>query len=453
MSWDIALNNRHTIKGGIVTGDNEVLQRLWIRLNRELGEWFLNTEVGLPWYQNGYGMLGSKPSRKNDIDLLIRREINTTEGVNQILKYNTIYTTASREYAVYCLIELESQRTIDVTFGVNMDFSAGGGSGMPIIPAEFIKFDNGLTLQQMYDQGLLQGEPGESATIDIGDTVTLPPGESATVENVGTSSKALLKFGVPEGVAGKEGLPGPAGPAGPAGDPGPQGPQGIQGPAGDPGPAGPAGDPGPAGPAGDPGPAGEQGPAGPRGPQGIQGPAGPAGPRGPAGPAGEQGPAGPAGPRGPAGPAGEQGPAGPAGPRGPQGIQGPAGDPGPQGPGNDVRVGADNVWSDRVFIGKYTAANGTSYNIYRYAIVKTLTKQKTVWSTPITVNHCLHISGVYFTNNAAVELNSTLPYSSSKYSGGFIYLPTRTQVSVELFDAKHIGAHARILLDIVDAPA
>lgn len=175
MSWDIALNNRHTIKGGIVTGDNEVLQRLWIRLNRELGEWFLNTEVGLPWYQNGYGMLGSKPSRKNDIDLLIRREINTTEGVSQILKYNTIYTTASREYAVYCLIELESQRTIDVTFGVNMDFFAGGGSGMPIIPAEFIKFDNGLTLQQMYDQGLLQGEPGESATIDIGDTVTLPP--------------------------------------------------------------------------------------------------------------------------------------------------------------------------------------------------------------------------------------------------------------------------------------
>ena len=387
MSWDIALNNRHTIKGGIVTGDNEVLQRLWIRLNRELGEWFLNTEVGLPWYQNGYGMLGSKPSRKNDIDLLIRREINTTEGVNQILKYNTIYTTASREYAVYCLIELESQRTIDVTFGVNMDFSAGGGSGMPIIPAEFIKFDNGLTLQQMYDQGLLQGEPGESATIDIGDTVTLPPGESATVENVGTSSKALLKFGVPEGVAGKEGLPGPAGPAGPAGDPGPQGPQGIQGP------------------------------AGPRGPQGIQGPAGP------------------------------------AGPRGPQGIQGPAGDPGPQGPGNDVRVGADNAWSDRVFIGKYTAANGTSYNIYRYAIVKTLTTQKTTWSTPITVNHCLHISGVYFYKNATLELSSTLPYSSSKYSGGFIYLPTRTSVSVELFDTTHIGVQARILLDIVDAPA
>ena len=399
MSWDIALNNRHTIKGGIVTGDNEVLQRLWIRLNRELGEWFLNTEVGLPWYQNGYGMLGSKPSRKNDIDLLIRREINTTEGVNQILKYNTIYTTASREYAVYCLIELESQRTIDVTFGVNMDFSAGGGSGMPIIPAEFIKFDNGLTLQQMYDQGLLQGEPGESATIDIGDTVTLPPGESATVENVGTSSKALLKFGVPEGVAGKEGLPGPAG------DPGPQGPQGIQGPAGDPGPAGPAG---------------EQGPAGP------------------AGPAGDPGPAGPAGD---------------PGPQGPQGIQGPAGDPGPQGPGNDVRVGALNVWSARVFIGKYTAANGTSYNIYRYAIDKTLTGLKTAWRTPITVNHCLNISGVYVYNNATVELNSTLPVSSSKYSGGFIYLPNRTQVSVELFDNAHIGVSARILLDIIDAPA
>lgn len=392
MSWDIALNNRHTIKGGIVTGDNEVLQRLWIRLNRELGEWFLNTEVGLPWYQNGYGMLGSKPSRKNDIDLLIRREINTTEGVSQILKYNTIYTTASREYAVYCLIELESQRTIDITFGVNMDFSAGGGSGMPIIPAEFIKFDNGLTLQQMYDQGLLQGEPGESATIDIGNTFTLPPGASATVDNIGTSSKALLQFGIPEGVAGKEGLPGPAG---------------APGEAGATGPAGPAGPMGPQGTKGDPG---EDGAPGEQGPQGIQGP------------------------------------------RGLQGETGPKGDPGPQGPGNDVKVGNKNVWGGPIIIGKYTAANGTSYNIYRYAIDKVLTSKVTVWNAPKAV-HCLNIYGIYFVNGAALTLSSTLPVSSSsKYSGGFIYMPSPSQVSVELFDSTHIGKTGRIILDYVDAP-
>ena len=106
-----------------------------------------------------------------------------------------------------------------------------------------------------------------------------------------------------------------------------------------------------------------------------------------------------------------------------------------------------------MFIGKYTAANGTSYNIYRYAIDKTLNSRQTIWNTPITVNHCLHISGVYFYKDSTVELNSTLPLSSSKYSGGFIYLLDRKQVSVELFDTAHIGVKARILLDIVDAPA
>ena len=106
-----------------------------------------------------------------------------------------------------------------------------------------------------------------------------------------------------------------------------------------------------------------------------------------------------------------------------------------------------------MFIGKYTAANGTSYNIYRYAIDKALTGIKTIWNTPITVNHCLHISGVYVYKNSTIELNSTLPVSSSKYSGGFIYLLSRTQVSVELFDNAHIGVRARILLDIIDAPA
>lgn len=430
MSWDIALNNRHTIKGGIVTGDNEVLQRLWIRLNRELGEWFLNTEVGLPWYQNGYGMLGSKPSRKNDIDLLIRREINTTEGVSQILKYNTIYTTASREYAVYCLIELESQRTIDITFGVNMDFSAGGGSGMPIIPAEFIKFDNGLTLQQMYDQGLLQGEPGESATIDIGNTFTLPPGASATVDNIGTSSKALLQFGIPEGVAGKEGLPGPAG---------------APGEAGATGPAGPAGPMGPQGTKGDPG---EDGAPGAQGPQGIQGPRGLQGETGPKGDPGPQGPKGDTGATGAQGPQGPTGATGPAGARGATGATGPAG---PQGPGNDVKVGNKNVWGGPIIIGKYTAANGTSYNIYRYAIDKVLTSKVTVWNAPKAV-HCLNIYGIYFVNGAALTLSSTLPVSSSKYSGGFIYMPSPSQVSVELFDSTHIGKTGRIILDYVDAP-
>ena len=220
MSWDIALNSRGTLAGGVVTGDDEVLQRLWIRLNRELGEWFLNTEVGLPWYQNGYGILGSKPQRKNDIDLLIRREISRTEGIVQILKYNAIYASGTRIYDVYCVVLLKNNRTTEFTFGVSM--APQGGTSMPVIPASFIKFDNGKTLQDLYDSGELQGpeglpgnpgEDGEAATIAVGATTSLAPGSDAYVTNVGDGTHAILNFGIPYGARGADGIQGPRGPA------------------------------------------------------------------------------------------------------------------------------------------------------------------------------------------------------------------------------------------------
>jgi hypothetical protein len=46
-----------------------------------------------------------------------------------------------------------------------------------------------------------KGDTGDDATIQVGDTVTLAPGEPATVENVGTPGAAVLNFGIPAGAA------------------------------------------------------------------------------------------------------------------------------------------------------------------------------------------------------------------------------------------------------------
>ncbi len=48
----------------------------------------------------------------------------------------------------------------------------------------------------------LRGPAGTNATIEIGETSTLAPGSSATVENVGTPSEAILNFGIPKGADG-----------------------------------------------------------------------------------------------------------------------------------------------------------------------------------------------------------------------------------------------------------
>lgn len=52
------------------------------------------------------------------------------------------------------------------------------------------------------------GRDGESATIEVASTTTLPAGSSATVENVGTDSAARLAFGIPKGDKGDKGDPG-----------------------------------------------------------------------------------------------------------------------------------------------------------------------------------------------------------------------------------------------------
>lgn len=64
------------------------------------------------------------------------------------------------------------------------------------------------------------GSNGAAATVSVGSTTTLSPGTSATTTNSGTTSAAILNFGIPAGVKGD------------TGDTGPQGIQGIQGPTG-----------------------------------------------------------------------------------------------------------------------------------------------------------------------------------------------------------------------------
>lgn len=175
------------------------------------------------------------------------------------------------------------------------------------------------------------GPPGAAATIRIGTTTTLAPGEPAAVTNSGTESDVVLNFGIPRGPDGSGG--GESGgyyrpSVSEAGELSWTPSQSdmptvatvnIKGPKGDPGEQGPRGE------AGEQGPAGLQGPKGDPGLQGEQGIQGPEGPEGPRGPEGEQGPQGIQGPKGETGDPGPQGEQGPEGRRGPQGLRGLAG--------------------------------------------------------------------------------------------------------------------------------
>ena len=75
----------------------------------------------------------------------------------------------------------------------------------------------------------LQGNPGQAATIQVGEVTTGEPGSKAQVTNSGSESAAVFDFVIPRGEPGPKGDTGAAGEQGPAGEAGPAGPTGPQG--------------------------------------------------------------------------------------------------------------------------------------------------------------------------------------------------------------------------------
>jgi hypothetical protein len=100
-NWDATIN----AAGQLVTAGSaaEVAQRVAIRLRRNLGEWFLNTTVGLPWYGDN-GILGSNGAQVPAIGLLIRSTITQTAGVVSLASFQTVWSSQTRALTVYASI-------------------------------------------------------------------------------------------------------------------------------------------------------------------------------------------------------------------------------------------------------------------------------------------------------------------------------------------------------------
>ena len=77
-----------------------------------------------------------------------------------------------------------------------------------ITSADCVYFPDGKTFQEKWEEGEFQGDPGEdgaAATVRVGSTTTIDPGNKAVVENVGTRSAAILNFSIPKGEKGDPG--------------------------------------------------------------------------------------------------------------------------------------------------------------------------------------------------------------------------------------------------------
>lgn len=96
------------------SGTLAVAQAVKSRLLLLQGEWWENTEEGLPLFQNILGVPGT-PESLNGVDLLIQNRISETPGVRTINNYSRSFQ--DRNYSVSCNVEtIYGDASVEVTF-------------------------------------------------------------------------------------------------------------------------------------------------------------------------------------------------------------------------------------------------------------------------------------------------------------------------------------------------
>lgn len=80
----------------IVTSLDQTIQELIIRLKFFLGEWFLDTEAGIPYYQDFF----VKAPNQIRIESVLKNEILDTPGILELTSFVSDFDEINRKYSV-----------------------------------------------------------------------------------------------------------------------------------------------------------------------------------------------------------------------------------------------------------------------------------------------------------------------------------------------------------------
>lgn len=107
---DVAFDNG---AAPLVTSEQrqDVAQRLQIKLRTFLGEWFLNTEIGVPYLQQIFG----KGRQRSAIDVIFQTQILEEPDVLEIVEFNSTLDAAQRDYSLSFRVRVASGITDTIT--------------------------------------------------------------------------------------------------------------------------------------------------------------------------------------------------------------------------------------------------------------------------------------------------------------------------------------------------
>jgi len=113
---DILFDNGSTVTS---TKELDLSQRLRIRLATFSGEWFLNTDFGVPWFQQIIG----KQRSKDTVDAIIQEEIYKEPDVKSIASFSSNWDRVGRRYSLTASVIADDGSLITLTNTVTDQFT------------------------------------------------------------------------------------------------------------------------------------------------------------------------------------------------------------------------------------------------------------------------------------------------------------------------------------------
>lgn len=96
--WDLAVDPQFGIQ--LVSGEQAVVQAVRFRLQLQLGEWFLNLDVGIPWYEEILGDASKTPGVEGRARAAVAAAILDAPGVLEILRLEVSLDAPARTLRV-----------------------------------------------------------------------------------------------------------------------------------------------------------------------------------------------------------------------------------------------------------------------------------------------------------------------------------------------------------------
>ena len=108
----VFINGPLTLAGIRQSAQDVVAQRLTIRLRSFLGDWFINTTYGMPYFEK----VLIKNVSKTTVDNIFREQILAESGVLEIQQFSSTFDASSRLYSCsFTVLTREGSASVTVS--------------------------------------------------------------------------------------------------------------------------------------------------------------------------------------------------------------------------------------------------------------------------------------------------------------------------------------------------